>query len=252
MDGLINLNKPTGVTSAAALEAVRRALGAPKSGHAGTLDPLAEGVLLICLGRATKLVEALMDLPKIYRTTIALDRTNDTYDLEHPTVPVPIDVPPTMEEVRAGLQSFEGLVQQTPPASSAVKVGGRPAYRLSRAGRPPTLSPRPVRIYWLHLLRYTWPELECEVACGRGTYIRALARDIGLQLRTGACVTRLARRAVGPFHVDDAVALERISGLPAVPRGAAALVPPPAFVTPLPRARELIAAARSVLPARPA
>lgn len=240
MDGIINLNKPLGVTSAKALEQVREITGQRKSGHAGTLDPLASGVLVLCLGRATKLVEALMDQPKVYRTTIALDVTSTSFDHEHPLVPVAVAEPPAAERVAEVLRSFEGAIQQVPPATSAVKIRGRPAYKFSRAGRTVSLAPRPVQIYWIHVRRYAWPELEIEVACGRGTYVRALVRDVGERLGTGGCLSGLTRRAVGPFRIEDAWTPERLAAGDA----AAALVP-------LARARELLRGGPVVIPPRP-
>jgi tRNA pseudouridine55 synthase len=176
VDGLLNLNKPLGVTSAKALTKVRAIVGQKKSGHAGALDPLADGVLVLCFGAATKLVERMMDQPKVYRATIALDITNECYDLERPTRPVAA-TPPTPEQLRAALAQFVGRIAQVPPASSALKVGGKPAYELHRAGRAPVLAARTIEIYWLHLHAYCWPLVEIEVACGRGTYVRALARS---------------------------------------------------------------------------
>ncbi len=211
MDGIINLYKPVGLSSTKALYRVREITGQRKSGHAGTLDPLATGVLLICLGRATRLVEALMNQPKIYRTSARLDVTSASFDAESPLVPVAVPEPPDMARVRSTLAAFEGQVEQVPPATSAVKIGGRPAYRLARRGRAPALRPRRIHIYWIHVHRYQWPALEIEVACGRGTYIRALIHDIGTALGTGGCLTSLERVAVGPFTSAESWTLERLA-----------------------------------------
>jgi tRNA pseudouridine55 synthase len=210
MDGLINFHKPLGLTSTQALTRVRRITGQRKSGHAGSLDPAAEGVLLICLGRGTKLVERLMELPKVYRTTARLDLVSPGFDSEKPPTQVEIAQPPDLAAVASALVGFQGAIMQIPPALSAIKVGGRPAYRLSRAGRPPELAPRPVHIYWIRLLNYAWPSLDFELACGRGTYVRALIRDIGLRLGTGGCLTSLVRLAVGPFQLLDSWSLTRL------------------------------------------
>jgi tRNA pseudouridine55 synthase len=215
MDGLLNFFKPRGITSAKALYRLRKILGQRKSGHAGTLDPAADGVLLICLGRGTKRVEQLMDLPKVYQTTMRLDVTSASFDAETAFEEVPVQRPPSRDEVAAALASFVGVCQQVPPATSAIKIGGRPAYKLARQGVAPTLSARSVRIYEMRLLAYTWPELEIEVACGRGTYVRALARDLGAKLQTGGCLTALRRLAVGPFDVDTAWTFERLEVLTA-------------------------------------
>ncbi len=240
MDGIINLNKPLGLTSAKALYRVRKITGQRKSGHAGALDPQASGVLVLCLGRATKLVEALMDQPKTYRTTARLDVTSTSFDSESPLIPVPVATPPAAELVADVLRSLEGTIQQVPPAISALKVGGQPAYKLSRAGQPPRLDARPVNVYWLHLHRYEWPELELEMACGRGTYVRALIRDIGERLGMGGCLTALERLRVGPFRIAESWSLERLE-----------LAHPSEYVVPLDRARELLALRPVPIPPRP-
>jgi tRNA pseudouridine55 synthase len=219
---------------------VRKLLGQLKSGHAGTLDPLADGVLVVCLGRATRLVELLMDQPKVYRAVAALDVTSPSYDAETPPTPVPVAHPPELERVFAVLRGFEGTSQQVPPATSALMGGGRPAYKLSRAGKPPRLTPRPIQVYWLHVHRYTWPLLDFELACGRGTYVRALLRDIGGALGTGGTLTALTRRAVGPFHIAESWSLERL-----------AAEEPTQAVIPLDRARALLAVRPIPIPARP-
>ncbi len=230
-DGIINLYKPVGPTSTRALYQVRAATGVRTSGHAGTLDPLAEGVLLICLGRATKLVERLMDQPKVYRALARLDVTSASFDRETPHLPVEVAHVPETKAVREACAAFEGERQQIPPATSALKVRGRPAYKLARKGKAPLLAARTVRIYWMHLWRYEWPEIDFEVACGRGTYIRSLVRDLGAALGAGGCLTRLIRRAVGPFEADAGVSLEQIAGLPLTE-----------YLLPLERAREILAA----------
>ena len=204
------LDKPPGISSARALDRVRRITRVRKSGHAGTLDPLAEGVLLICLGRATKRVETLMDLPKTYRTTARLDWTSPGYDAEGQVETLEIAQVPDEGQVRAALRSFEGWIEQVPPALSAVKVGGRPAYALVRRGQAPKLEPRRVRIDRIELLRYAWPQIEFEMTCGRGTYVRAVIRDLGQRLGTGGCLTRLERTAIGPFVRDHAWTFERL------------------------------------------
>ncbi len=203
LDGIINLDKPVDITSAKALYKVRKITGVRKSGHAGTLDPNASGVLILCLGKATKLVERLMDQPKVYRATARLDMTSASYDAEKETTPVEVAAPPSREALREALASFEGTIAQVPPAFSALKIKGRPAYELARKNRPIELEPRPVQIHWLHLHRYEYPEVEFEMCCGRGTYVRALIRDRGEKLNTGGCLTALIRTQVGPFHQSD-------------------------------------------------
>lgn len=210
MDGLINLFKPIGVSSAQVVHRVRRITGQRKSGHAGTLDPGADGVLLVCVGRGTKLVERLMDQPKIYRASARLDVTSESFDSDRPLVSVPIAGIPTEEEVRAAATEFEGRIEQSPPAISAVKVSGVPAYERVRRGQVVTLASRGVMIYWLVVRHYVWPVLSFEMACGRGTYVRSLIRDWGARLGVGGCLTGLTRVAVGPFHHGQSWSLERL------------------------------------------
>ena len=211
MDGLINLYKPAGLTSARALDRVRRATGQRKSGHAGTLDPAATGVLLICLGKGTKRVERLMDLPKVYRTTLRLDQTSPSFDADAVVSPVQVEHPPTLDEVQQAVAAIGRMTEQAPPVVSALKIGGRAAYKLARRGEVPVLAPRQVVIYWIALRRYEWPEVQLEIACGRGTYIRAIARDLGQLLRCGGCLTQLERTAVGPFTSQAAWTLDRLA-----------------------------------------
>lgn len=177
-----------------------------------------------------------MHQPKLYRVRARLDVTSASFDLELPAAGVPIDRPPSRADVLAALRGFEGVIDQVPPTSSAVKVGGRSAYELTRAGRPPTLAARPVRIDWIVVRGYDWPELDFEMACGRGTYVRSLIRDLGIRLGTGGCLTALRRLAVGPFHMDQAWTLARLA---AAPRNA---------LIPLDEARALLAVAPPTLP----
>ena len=241
MDGIVNLDKPLGLTSAKALDRVRWITRQRKSGHAGALDPLATGVLVLCMGRATKLVEAMMDQPKLYRTAARLDVTSVSLDLEADLEQVDGVQPPSRERVAHVLAGFEGAIDQVPPAMSAVKVRGQPAYKLSRSGRPPKLDPRRVEVYWIHLRRYAWPEVEFDVACGRGTYVRSLIRDIGVRLGTGGCLTALRRLAVGPFTADESWTLERLQDAGDVD----------AYLVPLDRCRALLAERPVRIPARP-
>ena len=203
MDGLINLFKPKGITSAKALYRVRKITGVRKSGHAGTLDPGAEGVLVLCLGRGTKLVERIMDQPKVYRATARLDVTSESFDSDSKLTAVDVEAVPSREDVIRALASFDGRIQQVPPRISAVKLGGRPAYKRARTGETLDLAPRAVTIYWLVVHAYDWPTLDFELACGRGTYVRSVVRDLGAVLSTGGCLTSLTRTSVGPFASSE-------------------------------------------------
>jgi tRNA pseudouridine55 synthase len=241
MDGLINLLKPRGITSAKAVYRVRGITKVRKSGHAGTLDPGADGVLVLCLGRATKLVERIMDQPKVYRATARLDVTSESFDSDAPLTAVAAAAPPVRADVERALALFEGEIRQAPPQISAVKVGGVPAYRRTRDGETPELAARPVRIYWLHVHGYDWPTLDFEMACGRGTYVRALIRDLGAALSTGGCLTSLTRTRVGPFTADEAWTFDRLK----------ACAEPDAYLIPLGRAMELVDRRPIPIPSRP-
>ena len=241
MNGIINLNKPTGITSAKALYRVRKITRVRKSGHAGTLDPASDGVLVLCLGRATKLVEALMDQPKLYRAKARLDVTSESFDSDRPLVEVPVTTVPDENAVRAACRRFEGAIAQVPPAISAVKVGGRPAYKRNRAGQTLELRARTVQVHWLYVHRYQWPTIDFELACGRGTYVRALIRDLGVALGTGGCLTALTRSAVGPFRLADAhtfAELEEAAGLED-------------YLVPLDQARHVLGQVPAPIPPRP-
>ncbi len=205
--GVVVLHKPAGHSSAQYVYRLRRIFGIRKIGHAGTLDPFADGVLLGCVGRATRLVERLMALTKVYRTTLRLGVTNETFDPERPFVPVECAGPVAAERVAETVGRFVGEIDQAPPAFSAVKVKGVPSYRLAERGGAVDLPARRVRIDRMEIVRYEWPRLDLEIVCGRGTYIRAIARDLGAALGCGACCEALTRTAVGPFTLDEAVNL---------------------------------------------
>lgn len=205
MDGILNINKPLGLTSHDVVAQVRRAAGQKRVGHAGTLDPLATGVLLVCLGRATRLVEYLMGQKKVYETTIKLGQSTATYDAEGEITlirPVPAL---TLDQLEEALNQFRGEIQQVPPMYSALKQKGQPLYKLARAGVEVERSPRPVTIYELTLVSWQSPELKIEIHCSAGTYIRSLAHDLGELLGCGGHLTALKRTAVGSFTTDQAV-----------------------------------------------
>ncbi len=241
MDGIINFHKPTGITSAKALYRVRKITGQRKSGHAGTLDPGASGVLVLCIGRATKLVETIMDQPKVYRATARLDVTSDSLDADDPLVPVECGREPTLAQVVEACSSFEGSIEQVPPKISAIKIGGVPAYKRARRDEPLRLEPRPVRIYWLHVHAFEWPTLDFEMCCGRGTYVRSLIRDLGERIGTGGCLTSLVRSRVGPFCLDAGWSFETLETAATAED----------YLTGLARARELLDPNAIVIPARP-
>ena len=211
LSGILNINKPRGLTSHDVVDRVRELSGIRRVGHAGTLDPIATGVLVICLGRATRLVRFIMDSPKVYRATLRLGVSTTTHDAEgEVTREAPVNV--TLEEIEEALKSFTGTIEQVPPLYSAIKVGGRRLYELAREGKEVNPPPRTVEIYRLEVVRWDSPFLTLEVECSPGTYIRALARDLGDKLGCGAHVTELTRLRSGRFALEDAVTLEDLEG----------------------------------------
>ncbi len=207
ISGWINLDKPVGISSNDALMKVKRALNFPKIGHAGTLDPLASGILPIALGEATKLVQYMMDDDKIYLFTVAWGEQRSTDDSEGPVIATS-DIRPTPEQITAILPEFTGTIQQTPPAFSAIKVDGERAYDLARAGQTVDLKPRPVEVYELVITEHTGDTTTFRCVCGKGTYVRSLARDMAEKLGTKGYVSRLIREGVGPFYLKNAISLD--------------------------------------------
>jgi tRNA pseudouridine55 synthase len=201
--GLVLLDKPEGVTSFQALGPLKKALGLRQAGHLGTLDRFAGGLLPVLVGSSTRLAFLFEDADKAYRAVFLFGRSTDTLDPEGRVVAeAPV---PTRESIERALEGFRGTIQQVPPEYSAVHVAGERAYRLARSGRRPELSPRPVTIHRIAVLRYDPPELELSIDCSKGTYVRALARDLGRQAGSCAYVSRLSRVRVGPFRLEEAV-----------------------------------------------
>lgn len=210
--GVINLDKPAQHSSARLVTIVKRQLLPPgiKVGHAGTLDPFATGVLLVLVGKATKRCEELMHGAKEYLAQIRLGATTSTLDPDSPEILDPAAAPVSRKVLEAALRPFAGEITQMPPVYSALKICGQPAYKLAREGKEVKLEPRRVMIHALELQRYEWPVVELRVACGRGTYVRSLARDIAGALGTTGYLTALRRTQVGPFRIEEAVSLERL------------------------------------------
>ncbi|HEX5242613.1 MAG TPA: tRNA pseudouridine(55) synthase TruB [Tepidisphaeraceae bacterium] len=213
MEGIINLDKPPGLTSARAVDRVKRLLPrGTKIGHAGTLDPFATGVLLLLIGKATKACERMMDAPKQYECTLKLGSTTPTFDPESEEIAFADSIrPPVPKEIEDALTAFTGPIMQRPPAYSAIKVGGQRAYDLMRKGAEVEIEPRQVQVYSIRRLDYCWPTLTLSIDCGRGTYIRAIARDLGEKLATGAYLTALRRTRIGSFDVKNAATLESLA-----------------------------------------
>jgi tRNA pseudouridine55 synthase len=211
--GWLVLDKPIGMSSAHAVGAVKRVFEAQKAGHAGTLDPLATGVLPIALGEATKTVPYVMTGEKIYRFTIAWGEARDTGDKEGQVVACSSQRP-SRAEIETALPNFVGEYLQEAPAFSALKIGGRRAYKLAREGQLPAMPARKVRIYDIRLLDApNEDEAELELRCGKGTYIRAFVRDLAHALNTQAYLAALRRRACGPFTEEMAISLDSLREL---------------------------------------
>ena len=211
MDGILVVNKPQGWTSHDVVGRIRRLTHQKRVGHAGTLDPMATGVLLVCLGRATRVAEYLMDSDKTYRAVVRLGVETDTYDAEGQVVatqPVNVDE----SELRAVLARFIGEIDQVPPMYSALKRDGKPLYKLARQGIEVERKPRRITIYDIALRAWQSPDATIDVRCSSGTYIRSLAHDMGAALGCGAHLIALTRLASGSFTLEDAVMLENLTG----------------------------------------
>lgn len=212
-DGIWLIDKPVGITSFGVIKKLRRILKIKKIGHAGTLDPLASGLLIVCSGAYTKWIESLMGMPKAYTGSIYLGAETESYDLEHPPVfnhLVNQIKPEMLKEIQ---QHFSGEIEQFPPAHSAVKIDGKRAYSEARKGKSPEIKARKVLIEDLKLSCTHAPEVDFYVKCSKGTYIRSLAHDIGKFTGYGAYLSSLRRTAIGQFKVEDAMRLTDLDNL---------------------------------------
>jgi len=211
--GWLALDKPAGLTSTQALGKARRFMGGKKVGHGGTLDPLATGILPLAFGEATKLIPYVMDGDKEYEFTVRWGEARDTDDAEG-KITAQSERRPSENEIRQGLPAFTGAITQTPPDFSAIKIAGERAYDLAREGKTPVLAPRTVNIYTIELLdRPDQDHAVFRATCGKGMYVRALARDLAARLGTYGYVKQLRRTRVGPFHTANAISLEKLEDL---------------------------------------
>jgi len=207
ISGILNVDKPAGMTSHDVVASIRRASKQHRVGHAGTLDPLATGVLLVCMGQATRVVEYLMSGRKTYQARIHLGVTTDTYDATGRVLSRASELSVSLAEIEEAVSSFVGQIEQVPPMYSAIKHQGRPLYELARQGIEVERKARIVQVYDFDITGWAPPMLDAEITCSKGTYIRSLAHDLGGMLGCGAHLARLARTASGPFELADAVAL---------------------------------------------
>jgi tRNA pseudouridine55 synthase len=205
ISGLLNINKPQGLTSRDAVDVLQRLARPAKVGHAGTLDPLATGVLVVCVGSATRLIEYVQRMPKRYVGTFLLGRNSPTEDVDGEVTLLPAPPIPTRDQIESAAKQLVGNSMQQPPAYSALKVAGQRAYDLARRGEAVELKPRPIEVYAMKVARYEYPELVLEIECSGGTYVRSLGRDLAQSLGTAAVMSALVRTAVGPWKLDEAV-----------------------------------------------
>tara|TARA_R110002111_G_scaffold18648_2_gene45694 strand:- start:306 stop:1052 length:747 start_codon:yes stop_codon:yes gene_type:complete len=214
--GVIVVDKPLGITSMNVCSVVRgrlKAGGAPKRvkvGHGGTLDPLASGVLVVLIGKATKMCDEVMAGVKGYLTTVDLSQTSTTDDREGERTVFDVELVPNRAQVEQACEKWVGEVMQKPPPYSAIKVNGKRAYALARQGEEVDLKARRVQIQSIKVVSYDWPMLSIDVVCGKGTYIRSLGRDIGAELGVGGMLTALRRTRVGQFTLEQAMTLEQV------------------------------------------
>jgi tRNA pseudouridine55 synthase len=213
MDGILNINKETGMTSHDVVGRVRRLLRQKRVGHSGTLDPAASGVLPICIGQGTRVAEYLSESGKAYQAEIVFGIVTDTYDAEGAIIRRSDTSGLTLERIEQELPAFLGPQMQMPPRYSAIKIQGQAAYKRVRAGEEITLEPRPVEIYSLHIVawRAEPPRLTLAIECSKGTYIRSLAYDLGERLGYGSHLAALLRTRSGPFSLENSITLEQLT-----------------------------------------
>lgn len=213
VSGIVLLDKPLGITSNRALQIVKRLFNAAKAGHTGSLDPLATGLLPLCLGEATKVSGFLLDADKSYLATIKLGVKTSSADAEGEVIQTRPVENYSKKQIKAAIEQFLGDIEQIPPMHSALKVDGQPLYKLAHQGQVIERKARPVHIYDIEVLRFEGDELDIHVECSKGTYIRTLAEDIGEELGCGAHLSALRRTTSGPFDIEESITLEELEAL---------------------------------------
>jgi len=231
--GILNVSKPAGITSRDVVDPIAKLVRPDKVGHAGTLDPMATGVLVVCVGKATRLIDLVQQQVKSYEAQFLLGRESDTDDVTGNVTEVAVPREVTRTQIEALLPAFRGRIRQVPPKFSAVHVGGVRAYDLARKGEDVELAPREVDVFRLELTRFSYPEFELAIDCGSGTYVRSIGRDIGRILGCGAVLSALVRTRIGPYWLEDAVSLEQLTS-ESIDRF---LLPPTTAVAALPKYR---------------
>lgn len=208
--GILNIDKPAGITSRKVVDRVARIVKPAKAGHAGTLDPLATGVLVVCVGQATRLIPFIQERSKEYRAQFLLGRRSNTDDVTGDLVEVSDAQPVTREMVETLLGCFVGEIEQIPPQFSAVHVDGQRAYKLARRGQKVNVKSKRVKVDRIDLIDFEYPRLELEIECGSGTYVRSVARDLGERLGSGAVLSELERVRVGPYRLAEAADFDQL------------------------------------------
>ena len=211
MEGIFVINKPQGITSHDVVDHMRRKFNMKRVGHAGTLDPLATGVLVMLMGKATKLFNKFVDFDKSYRATLVLGVTTDSADLEGEVLSQAPYSHISEDMLHDAFKKFEGEIEQVPPMVSAVKHKGRKLYELARKGIVVERQPRKVTIHELKIEKIDAPDVQFLMSCSKGTYVRQLAHDVGEELGCGASISRIERTAVGPFALEDSVTIEEVN-----------------------------------------
>ena len=210
INGIINVNKPPGITSMDVIRRIRRASGLRRVGHSGTLDPLASGVMIVALGVAARLLEYVTEFNKSYAAKIELGKSTDTYDREGEILNSELKVMISDSDVRSAIQTFKGTQSQIPPMHSAIKVNGIKLYDLARKGITIDRAPRLVNLYDAYISDFKSPELDLQITCSKGFYVRTFANDLGIQLGCGAYLKELVRTSVGKFNIEDSLSLDFI------------------------------------------
>ncbi|MFA5059917.1 MAG: tRNA pseudouridine(55) synthase TruB [Candidatus Omnitrophota bacterium] len=211
MDGFLVIDKPAGITSHDVVSFLRRKFQMKRVGHAGTLDPLATGVLIIFLGKSTQLFEKFSSFDKAYEATLRLGLRTSTADIEGRVISQRPYGAVTSNQVEEIFTRFVGDIEQIPPMVSAIKVGGKPLYKLARRGIEVKREPRRIKIYSLSLVDFALPDVKFCLECSKGTYVRKLAEDVGDIIGCGACITQIRRTKIGPFKIEEAVNLEEVN-----------------------------------------
>ena len=221
ISGIFVINKPKDWTSFDVVAKIRNKLNAKKVGHTGTLDPKATGILVLCVGEGTKLVQQLTGLDKEYISEITLGASTPTDDMESEPVPVPGASEVPLSEIENALKDFKGTFDQLPPDFSAKKIKGQKAYDIARKGKEVKLEPSKVTVHSIEILDYKWPKLKLKINCGKGFYVRSLARDLGKKLGVGGYLSDLIRTKVGHFTIESAISVENADEKTILPLSAA-------------------------------